>query len=68
LKNRLLTKDDHQEKLNEIKEMIAVAKVEKMTILEQQVRKTRNLMVKKNKLNFSYVNDITKLFIVMMNM
>jgi hypothetical protein len=42
-----LTKDDHQEKLNEIKEMIAVAKVEKMTILEQQVRKTRNLMGKK---------------------
>jgi hypothetical protein len=63
-----LTKDDHQEKLNEIKEMIAVAKVEKMTILEQQVRKKSKFDGKKNKLNFSYANDITKLFIVMMNM
>jgi hypothetical protein len=32
------TKDSHQEKLDEIKEMIAVAKLEKMTMLEQQVR------------------------------
>jgi predicted transposase YdaD len=36
---RINTKDNHQEKLNEIKEMIAVAKLEKMTSLEQQVRK-----------------------------
>jgi len=30
-------KDDHQDKLNEIKEMIAKVKLEKMSILEQQV-------------------------------
>jgi hypothetical protein len=30
-------KDNHQDKLNEIKEMIAIAKLEKMTMLEQQV-------------------------------
>ena len=34
------SKDNHQEKLDEIKEMIAVAKLEKMTTLEQQVRKS----------------------------
>jgi hypothetical protein len=34
---RINPKDNHTEKLNEIKEMIAVAKLEKMTILEQQV-------------------------------
>lgn len=34
---RASLKDSHQEKLDEIKEMIAVAKLEKMTILEQQV-------------------------------
>jgi hypothetical protein len=34
----LIRIDNHKEKLNEIKEMIAVAKLEKMTILEQQVK------------------------------
>ncbi|CAF5124443.1 unnamed protein product, partial [Rotaria magnacalcarata] len=42
--NRILSpkmnlKDKEQEKLNEIEEMIAVAKLEKMTVLEHQVRK-----------------------------
>ena len=32
-------KDDHHEKLNEIKEMMAKVKLEKMSILEQQVIK-----------------------------
>ena len=35
---RVILKDKEQEKLDEIKEMITVAKLEKMTILEQQVR------------------------------
>ncbi|CAF2839410.1 unnamed protein product [Rotaria sp. Silwood2] len=35
-------KDKEQEKLNEIKEMIAVAKLEKMTVLEQQLRERYN--------------------------
>ncbi|CAF1563596.1 unnamed protein product, partial [Adineta steineri] len=37
---KLNIKDNHQEKLDEIKEMIAIAKLEKMTILEQQVSKS----------------------------
>jgi hypothetical protein len=32
-------KDDRQEKLNEIKEMMAKIKIEKMTILEHQVKR-----------------------------
>jgi len=40
--SKINTKDNYQEKLNEIKEMIAVAKLEKMTILEQQLRERYN--------------------------
>ena len=38
-----MKKDAHQEKLDEIQEMIAIAKLEKMTILEQQVSTRRRL-------------------------
>ncbi len=36
---RMRRKDDRQEKLNEIKEMMAKIKIEKMTILEHQVKR-----------------------------
>lgn len=65
LKNRL---EDQQRKLNDIKEMIALAKLEKMNILEEQVRK--NFMERKEILDerlFSYVIDILNLFKWMMN-
>jgi hypothetical protein len=47
--------------------MIAVAKVEKMTILEQQVKKKIFLQVFLNNKSFSYVNVIMNLFNVKMN-
>jgi hypothetical protein len=42
---RINTKDNHQDKLTELKEMIAVAKLEKMTILEEQVRIFHKIMI-----------------------
>jgi predicted nucleic acid-binding OB-fold protein len=43
---RINAKDNHQDKLNELKEMIAVAKLEKMTIVEEQVIKKIKFFVK----------------------
>jgi hypothetical protein len=63
---RINSKDNHQEKLNEIKEMIAVAKLEKMTILEQQVKENFDFIRRENSL-FSYVNVIMKFFNLKMN-
>lgn len=45
---RIDGKDKYQEKLDELKEMIAVAKLEKMTLLEQQLCERYNELVKSN--------------------
>ncbi|CAF3597370.1 unnamed protein product [Rotaria sp. Silwood1] len=58
-------KDTEQEKLNEIKEMIAVAKLEKMSVLEQQLRERYNELLqchdehtKRVELEHKLVNEI----------